>query len=136
MTGKSRWMALALVGALASGAAASAQRSPEAELARITAGRVAGNPVRCVDLPRVRQTHIVDKTAIVYDMGATIYVNRPRGGADSLRDDDILVTRLISSQLCQLDMVDLVDRSAGFISGFVSLGMFVPYTRPAKPPQG
>ena len=57
-------------------------------------------------------------------------VNRPKGGAESLDDDDILVTKTTGSQLCSIDAVELRDRSSRMYSGFVSLGEFVPYRRP------
>lgn len=104
----------------------------EQQLAKVLEGRVAGKPVRCISMPQVRDTRIIDKTAIVYDAGRTIYVNRPHSGAASLDRDDILVTRLTSSQLCSIDTVQLHDRTSRFWSGFVGLGEFVPYTRIAR----
>lgn len=104
-------------------------RDPEAELARAIEGRVAGEPVDCIDLHRVRGTQIITDTAIVYDAGSTIYVNRPRAGADSLDRWDTLVTRLYSSRLCSIDTVRLFDTSSRMTTGVVFLGEFVPYRR-------
>ena len=101
----------------------------EAKLAKILEGRVAGEPVDCIFLHRVRDTRIIDRTAIVYDGGSTIWVNRPRIGADRLDRDDIMVTRPTNSQLCSVDTVQLRERSQLFWNGFVGLGEFVPYTR-------
>jgi hypothetical protein len=101
----------------------------EAELAKAIADRQAGRPVSCISLTTARSSRIIDGTAILYDAGGTLYVNRPRAGAGSLDQDDILVTRTSGSQLCSLDIVDLVDRTSRFPSGFVSLDKFVPYTR-------
>ncbi|RZM32503.1 MAG: hypothetical protein EOP67_27370, partial [Sphingomonas sp.] len=61
-----------------------------------------------------------------------LYVNEPQSGASSLRDDDILVTRVTGSQLCSIDSVNLIDRASQVQHGFVILGKFVPYSRPAK----
>ena len=58
--------------------------------------------------------------------------NRPRGGASSLRQDDVLVTRTYGGDLCEPDAVDLFDSLAHFQRGFVSLGPFVPYSKPAR----
>ena len=112
--------------------AAQAQRRDrgEAELARMLAGRVPGKPVDCIDLRSAGSSRIIDRTAIVYDSGRTLYVNRPRSGASSLDSDDILVTRTFGSQLCRLDTVRLVDRGSRISSGFVALDKFVPYARP------
>ena len=104
---------------------------PEAKLAKMLDGRVAGKPQDCIFLPSIRGSRIVDNTAIVYDAGRTLWVNRPRSGAESLDDDDILVTRLHSSSLCSIDIVELHDRYGNFYSGFVGLGEFVPYRKVA-----
>jgi hypothetical protein len=103
--------------------------SGEARLAKLLDGRVAGEPVSCIFMPRVRDTRIIDKTAIVYDGGSTIWINRPTSGAQSLDSDDVMVTRLTGAQLCSVDTVNLHDRSHFFWNGFVGLGDFVPYTR-------
>ena len=77
-------------------------------------------------------SQVIDGTAIVYQLGNTLYVNRPRGGADQLDDNSILVTNTFGSQLCSIDTVRLIDRNSYFPRGFVSLGEFVPYTKPKK----
>ena len=112
--------------------AAPVQAAPidrEAELARAVQGRVAGEPVSCIDLRRVRSSRIIPGTAIVYDAGGVIYVNRPRAGADSLSQWDIQVNRLYSSRLCSIDTVQLIDQGSRMYSGTVFLGEFVPYRR-------
>ena len=112
--------------------AGSAQAKPvdhEAELARIIDGRVAGQPVDCIDMHRVRSSHIVPGTAIVYDSGGVLYVNRPRGGAEQMDNWDIMVNRLYSSELCSIDTVQLIDQGSHMYSGTVFLGEFVPYRR-------
>jgi hypothetical protein len=63
-------------------------------------------------------------------IGRTYYVQRPRAGADQLDDDDILVTRLTTSELCSIDTVQLHDRVTGFWHGFLTLDKFVPYAKP------
>lgn len=102
------------------------------KLAKRLDGWVAGTPVDCISMPMISSSQVYDKTAIVYDAGRTLYVQRPRSGAESLDDDDILVTKLTSSQLCSIDTVQLRDRSSGFMRGFVGLDKFVPYTRAPK----
>ena len=83
-------------------------------------------------MPNVQSSRVIDKTAIVYGSGSTIYVQRPRSGADTLDSSDILVTQLTTSQLCSIDTVQLRDRNGYFWRGFVGLDKFVPYTKPAK----
>ena len=108
---------------------AMARPSPEAQLAAEIEGRVAGEPVNCIDLQRVRNTRIIENTAIVYDAGATIYVNKPRGGAKMLDEWDVMVVKPFGSQLCTPESVQLLDRNTGMVSGFVNLGEFVPYKK-------
>jgi len=117
--------------AVAAAPAASAREKlePEARLAKLLEGRVAGEPQDCIPLSTARSSQVIDKTAIVYKVGSTYWVNRPKGGAESLDDDDVLVTRTVGSQLCSIDTVELRDRTSHFYTGFVSLGEFVPYRR-------
>lgn len=116
--------------AIAAGPATAKEKlSPEAQLEKMLEGRVAGEPQNCINLSSARSSTIIDGTAIVYRAGSTLWVNRPRGGAESLDDDDILVTRTTGSQLCSIDTVQLRDRTSQMYAGFVSLGEFVPYRR-------
>lgn len=115
--------------AIAAPAAASPAGGPDAKLEKMLAGRVAGEPVGCIPLRGATSSRVVDGRAIVYRVGATLYVNEPRAGGDLLDDDDLLVTRTIGSQLCRIDTVQLVDQVGLFPRGFVVLGDFVPYTR-------
>lgn len=100
----------------------------EERLAKILDGREAGKPVSCIPLYQADDTEVIDKTAIVYKVGSTYYVNRPTN-ADSLDSDDILVTKTTGSQLCRLDTVNLRDRGSRMYSGFVGLQDFVPYKK-------
>ncbi len=110
-------------------AAAKEKLAPEAELAKLLEGRVAGEPQNCISLQPSAGSQVIDHTAIVYRIGGTLWVNRPKSGAESLDDDNVLVTKLTGSQLCSIDTVQLHDRSSNFYRGFVSLGEFVPYRR-------
>ena len=105
--------------------------SPQQQLDKLLDGRVAGPPVHCISNYDTREMQVLDKTAIVYGWGSTIWVNTPRNAAD-LDSDDIMVTRISGSQFCNLDIVNTVDRSGGFTNGFISLGDFVPYRRVPK----
>lgn len=119
---------------LLAGAAADARPrlTGEEQLAKLLEGRVAGKPVNCIFLPNVQSSRVIDKTAIVYGSGTTIYVQRPKSGASSLDSNDILITQLTTSQLCNVDIVQLRDRNGFFFRGSVALDQFVPYTRPTK----
>lgn len=126
-----RKIIISLIAGLTMAGSASAAVAPEARLEKLLQGRMAGKPVDCINSRDIRSTQIIDRTAIVYRVGSKLYVNRPRSGASSLDRDDILVTRQFggTSQLCRIDMVQLIDRAALFPTGFVALGEFVPYMR-------
>jgi hypothetical protein len=105
--------------------------SPQDQLARALQGRVAGAPVDCISLHSVRSSRIIPNTAIIYDAGGVLYVNRPRNGVDSLNRFDTMVTRLNSDRLCSIDTVTMVDQGSHMMTGIVFLGEFVPYRRVA-----
>lgn len=109
---------------------------PEAKIAKVLEGRIAGDPVDCINLRDIRSSQIIDGTAILYDTGRRLYLNRPESGASWLDHYDILVTDTHSPQLCSIDIVRLVDQTSGFQSGSVALGKFVPYSRTPKAARG
>ena len=124
-------MFVAAAAALAVPVQAAPRLTPDQELAKALDGRVAGKPVSCIDPRTNSDSRVINKTAIIYGSGRTIYLQKP-ANATSLRDDDILVTELRGGgQLCDLDIVRLHDRTGGFFRGFVNLEKFVPYTRVA-----
>lgn len=113
-------------------AVAKEKLAPEAQLAKLLEGRTAGEPQDCITLSSVSDSQVIDKTAIVYRIGGTLWVNRPTTGAESLNDDVVLVTKLPTGRLCSIDTVQLHDRTSHFYRGFVGLGKFVPYRRAAS----
>jgi hypothetical protein len=127
-------LAVAATAVLLGGATVQAKPrlTPQQELAKLLEGREAGEPVSCIPLFETREMRVLDKTAIVYGRGNTIWVNVPEN-ADVLDDDDILVTKTSISQLCDLDIVQTLDRGSHMPNGFISLGKFVPYKKVPKP---
>jgi hypothetical protein len=122
-------LGIAAAAALAAPAAASPYLHGEAELAKLLEGRAAGGPVDCIDLSRVHSSQIVGGTAIVYDLGGTLYVNRPRRGAEDLDPWDVMVEKPFDHELCRIDVVQLLDSGSHFQKGAVFLGDFIPYRR-------
>ncbi len=111
-------------------AASSSNLRAEASLAKALDGRIAGKPVDCIQLHDIDSTEVFDNTAILYrTVGGKLYLNRPRSGLSSLNDNDILVTKSWTPELCSIDTVNLVDRTSRFPTGFVFLGEFVPYSK-------
>ena len=126
--------ALTIAAVCMAGSSVSAREKPlsgEEQLAKMLAGRVAGKPVSCISLFRSHDSTVIDKTAIVYRDGRTIYVNRPRF-PETLRSDDIMVIKVTGSELCNLDIVQMRDRSSLMQTGFVGLEQFTPYTTAPK----
>ena len=121
-------LSAAVLAAAPAAASAREKLAPEDQLAKLLKDRVAGEPQNCITLSSVTSSQVIDKTAIVYKIGGTYWVNRPKG-AESLDDDDVLVTKTTTSQLCSIDTVELHDRSSHMYNGFVSLGEFTPYRR-------
>ncbi len=104
--------------------------SQEAKLDKALAGRVAGKPVDCIQLRDIDSSQIFDQTAVLYKMrGGDYYLNRPKG-AQSLHWTSILVTDTHTSQLCDIDIVRLVEQGTRMDAGFLNLDKFVPYPRP------
>lgn len=125
--------AAAMVGSLLLAPAVQAKhrRSGAEQLADMLRGRSAGKPQRCISTFVDNNLKIISGTAIVYDDGRTIWVNRTRDPA-SLDDDDILVIRRTGSDLCRLDNVRTVSRGTGTLRAIVMLEDFVPYRKPPR----
>lgn len=124
-------MSLLAAALFATGVQAQAKPNEKGEqkLTKALEGRVAGEPVNCINLRNIRSSRIIDGTAIIYEVGNTLYVNRPPSGASFLRTNDALVTQTSLSQLCSVDIVRLFDTAARFPRGSVGLGQFVPYKK-------
>ncbi len=101
----------------------------EAKLAHMLEGRTAGEPVSCIPLLRLHELEVMYGVALVYDIGDIIYVSRPTHPEDLRRDDVVIIDRH-SSQLCNSDVIQTVNRDVGYVTGVVFLGKFVPYKKP------
>jgi hypothetical protein len=109
-----------------------ARLTPQEHLARLTAGRVAGKPVSCINAGPIggnRDSEKIAGTAMAYRQGTTWYVSRFEGGCPQLDEDTIVVTRLHSSQLCRGDIAELRMAGANIPQGSCIFGDFVPYTK-------
>lgn len=122
---------------LSPAATAKERKTGEEKLAEMLEGRVAGEPESCIRTSSSRGLQIIDKTALVYDDGRTIWVNRPRN-PKTLDDSDYLVIKKFGNagQLCKLDSVTTRDRGSNFFSGVIFLEEFVPYRKPEKSAEG
>lgn len=100
----------------------------EKRLAKLLEGRVAGEPLNCINRLRGVDLTVIDETALVYGRGHTIYVQRTRHPED-IDDSDVLVSRRFGNRICRQDIVTTVDRLSGFFNGVVLFKDFIPYTR-------
>lgn len=119
--------ALVLSGATAVSAETLAEKG-EARLARMLEGRVAGEPVSCINAVQSNRIRVIEHVGIVYDAGDTIYVARPTD-PKALGPWDVPVIERFGNQLCRTDVIRTVDRSGGYVTGPVFLKDFVPYTK-------
>jgi hypothetical protein len=110
-------------------AEAAPQTRGEKRLERLLAGRVAGEPLRCIRSDPRQRMQTIDRTAYVYGSGNTIYVQRTNA-PESIDDNDALVIRRFNpSELCRVDLATTVDPVTGIFTGAVFFEDFVPYTR-------
>lgn len=123
--------AAALIG---TASAEQVSRSPKAqeELAKALAGRVAGQPVDCINdfRSQVKMTVIDDNTLLFRD-GRVVYLQSPPGGCANISNKtNALTTRRSSSnQLCAGDINQVVQPSSGIFRGSCAFGQFVPYKK-------
>lgn len=123
-------------GMLLSCSASSIQDTPspraQRELADALAGHVPGPAVRCIPNYRSNNMRVIDDYTILFQDGRTVYLQKPRGGCQGLGSGSrTLVTRPFgTSALCDGDINQLVDLTAGIQGGACVFGPFVPYTKP------
>jgi hypothetical protein len=133
-------LSIALAPLLAS-CAASDSGAPRAEaltpkqaerLDKQLAGKVAGEPVRCLPTTASNETIRISDNILLYrQSGRVVYRNTLRGSCPGLgRDSDIMVVRQFGSSTCSGDFFHLVDRSSGIRGPTCVLGDFVPYRKP------
>jgi len=108
--------------------AAAADAKGEAQLAKLLDGRAPGTPVHCLSRSQRDNMQVIDRTALVFRDGKTLYVNRP-GGVNFLTWSDVPVFKIWGDQLCSKDVVNLHDRSSGIGGPAMIMGDFIPYRR-------
>lgn len=115
--------------ACSAASAADRPRTGEEALARALEGRAPGKPVDCIWLRRVRDSRVIDGTAIIFNVGGVLYVNKPASGGELLSDSKALLIRMQTSELCRGQAIQLFDPGANILAGFETLGEFVPYRK-------
>lgn len=122
-------LSIAMLAAAPASAEAKPKLTPEAKLAKMLEGRTAGEPRNCIPLNQISQTTVIDGTALVYRVGSTLWVNRPKDPPRAMDGHNVMVTKTSINQLCSVDTVQLVDPTSRSWRGFIQLGDFVPYRK-------
>lgn len=119
-------------GAADAGAAALTPKQAE-QLDKQLAGKVAGEPIKCLPNYRTTETIRVSDAILLYRAGGKlVYRNDLKGSCPGLaRDSDIMVVEQFGSSTCSGDFFHLVDRSSGIRGPTCVFGNFVPYRKPA-----
>lgn len=115
--------------ATAAQAGTSAGADPEAKIARLVAGRVAGPPRSCIPQMRDDRSFQIPHVGMVYDVGATRYVMRFEGGCGPMTAATNAITRTPTGQLCSGDIAQIVTAPPSIPVGSCIFGRFTPYTR-------
>jgi hypothetical protein len=102
------------------------------QLDKQLAGKIAGEPVRCLPTSFSTDTIRISDDILLYrQSGRVVYRNDLKSSCPGLgRDSDIMVVRQFGSSTCSGDFFHLVDRSSGIRGPTCVLGDFVPYRKP------
>lgn len=124
--------ALALAGCAPDGRSASELSARgDREFAATVEGRVAGEPVRCINPVNAGGPQLIAPDRLVYRDAATVWVSRAEG-CPFIGRDEIVIAEVYGGQLCRNDRFRTVQRgaSAGIPGPFCRYGDFTPYRRP------
>lgn len=90
--------------------------------------RVAGEPVSCIPQVRLRRSTAASDEVLLYDDGATVYVNAPYLGCPGARNNTMISSTPIG-RLCSGDIVQVQDLLARAPLGSCALSQFIPFRR-------
>jgi hypothetical protein len=124
--------AAVLTGCMTQPPPATRSAEAEAEFLKLTAGKVAGQPISC--LPSYQRSDMVtiDDGTVAFRNGRTVYVNKLLGECSGLDSGFYtLVTTSHGSGLCRGDIARVADIRTGVTAGSCAIGDFVPY-KPAS----
>lgn len=119
------------------------QETPRSERAqtRLTQAlgdKVAGPAQRCISRFGRNDQEIIDRNTILFKNGRNlVYRNDPEGGCGGLDPSRTILTTSINGDLCQGDIIRVLDQVSGSVVGSCAFSDFIPYTRPGAPaPRG
>ncbi len=95
-------------------------------------GRTADRSVSCVNLHDLRGHRLFpgDEAVVLEGPGSVRYLNRFSGGCTNLRSGLSLQLSTPTGRLCEGEIVQIFDATAGIGHGACTLGRFTPYRRP------
>lgn len=101
----------------------------QAEFQKLTAGKVAGQPVSCLPSYRRNDMVTIDDSTVAFKNGKTVYVNKLIGQCSGLDSGFYtLVTNSSGPGLCRGDIARVADVRTGMTFGSCAIGDFTPYT--------
>ncbi|MBN1240266.1 MAG: hypothetical protein JXB36_17315 [Gammaproteobacteria bacterium] len=118
-----RFLPLACVALAAGLQSAAAQDDGDASIDRA--------PERCITLPRLDRTEVIDDRTIIFHMrGGAIFLNHLSRECPGLEREERFMYSPTSTRLCDVDTITVLEnRGFGFTRGFTcSLGLFHPIT--------
>jgi hypothetical protein len=101
---------------------------PGAELARVTAGRVAGPPQTCVTTFGQQNLRVVDSSTLAYGDGRSVYINHLPGPCPGLSQFNTIIIEPQGSQYCRGDRVRALQPGSIIPGPTCNLGDWVPYS--------
>lgn len=111
--------------------AADRQARQLAEVEERLAGFTPGQPVTCIPTTRLRSSRNYGP-AILYEVSSNLIYRNNVNGMCGNSDNDIMVTRTPTTQLCTGDIVRTIDRASRMETGGCGLGEFIPYRRDGR----
>jgi hypothetical protein len=86
--------------------------------------RAVGEPVNCVSLKQIRSTKVVDNSTIDFKMaGGKTYRNSLPSSCPGLKFEDRFSYRTSTSQLCNVDIIRVLNDYGGRLSEGVGCGL-------------
>jgi hypothetical protein len=120
--------AAVITGCMTQPAPATRSAEAEAEFQKLTAGKVAGQPISCLPSYKRNDMVTIDDGTVAFKNGKTVYVNKLIGECSGLDSGFYaLVTNSSGPGLCRGDIARVTDVRTGMLAGSCAIGDFVPY---------
>ncbi len=115
---KKALIVLSAIGIATGGAVYASGKAPEPEV------RAIGTPKNCVTTHLIRNTRIIDSSTIDFKMaGGKTYRNTLSRSCPGLRREDAFSYRTSTSQLCNVDIIRVLDNYGGQLHEGVGCGL-------------